>query len=371
MKSDNRNFVPEIDELRALAALVIIFYHGQQLIGAYSAHGGSFDPARDWICSSNPLLTLIIEGHTTVGLFIVMSGYILSMGAIGKQIDYGRFIIARILRIYPIYLLLLSVAMFTTGANISVLIGSLVPLPLAHTVIVSSPFSSMFWAVLVEFQCYLLFPFIIRFSDAAGTRYLFGLIVVMIALRAIAVFGMDANARDLSYWTVLGRLDQFLIGMILARIVVNGDDSQYRYSLMFPIAAILAFLVVWFFNQAGGWPSTDNWKLLWPDIEALTWALFIWSYIAFAQTIRFPGKRFLQLLGLVSYPMYLVHVAIITLTINNGLILGLTGNPHYDAVLTTLVVAVPLSIGMGALLHHIVEKPFLKFRPKYVIHHNK
>lgn len=367
MKSDNRKFVPEIDELRALAALIVIFYHGQQLIGAYLTHDRGFDPARDWIYSDNPFLTLIVEGHTAVGLFIVMSGYILSMGAIGKQIDYGRFVIARILRIYPVYLLFLAAAMFTSGDSISVFFSSLLPLPLAHTMIVSSPFSSMFWAVLVEFQCYLLFPFIIRFSNAAGTRYLFWLIFVMIILRAIAVFGMDANARDLSYWTVMGRLDQFLVGMILARIAVNGGGNQYWRNLLFPAVAALALLVIWLLNQAGGWPSASRWKFLWPDIEALIWALFIWSYISFAQTFRFAGKRLLQLFGLVSYPVYLAHIAIITLTINNDLILTLTGNPHHDALLTTLIVVIPLSAGIGTLLHHVIEKPFLSFRPKYVM----
>lgn len=366
MKSDNRKFIPEIDELRALAALIVIFYHGQQLIGAYLANGGGFDPERDWIYSDNPFVTLIAEGHTAVGLFIVMSGYILSTGAIGKHIDYGRFIIARILRIYPVYLLLLAVAMLTSSAGITVFFSSVLPLPLAHTMIVSSPFSSMFWAVLVEFQCYLLFPFIIHFSNASGTRYLFGLVLVMIALRAIAVFGMDANARDLSYWTVMGRLDQFLIGMILARIAVNGGGNPYWRNLLFPLATALALLVIWLFNQAGGWPSGGRWKILWPDIEAIMWAMFIWSYLSFAQTFRFPGKRFLQLFGLVSYPIYLVHIAIITLTINNGLFLTLTGNPHHDALLTTLIVIIPLSVGIGTLLHHVIEKPFLSFRPKYV-----
>lgn len=366
MRSDNRKFVPEIDEIRALAALLVILYHGFQLVGAFLSHGGHFDPGRDWVFSVNPLVAMIAEGHTAVGLFIVLSGYILSRGAIGNTIHYGHFIAARALRIYPVYILLLAAALLTGGGGIALFFSSVLPLPAAMNGIVASPFSSMFWAVLVEFQCYLVFPFIIRFSNASGTRYLLGLVLAMIAIRVLAVFGAEANARDLSYWTVLGRLDQFVIGIALARLTLDRQDDERLRRNLFPVAIVLVLGLIVLFNRAGGWPSAAWWKILWPDIEALMWAFFIWCYIPASASVATGLKRLLQLFGLISYPVYLVHIVVITLVIARGLTITVTGNPHYDALITTAIVVLPIAAIVGTLLHVFVEKPFLSLRPRYI-----
>ncbi|MBB5278656.1 peptidoglycan/LPS O-acetylase OafA/YrhL [Rhizobium rosettiformans] len=34
--------------------------------------------------------------------------------------------------------------------------------------------------------------------------------------------------------------------------------------------------------------------------------------------------------------------------------------------MTTVLIVIPLSAAMGALLHHFIEKPFLTLRPKYI-----
>ena len=97
--SVNRRYIPEIDQLRAFAALLVLFYHGLQLIGTQLAQGIAFDPSRHWLYPANPVLTIIEEGHSGVSLFIVLSGFILSLGAVGNSVSYGRFLAARILRI--------------------------------------------------------------------------------------------------------------------------------------------------------------------------------------------------------------------------------------------------------------------------------
>ena len=55
----------------------------------------------------NPVISIIEEGYSGVALFIVLSGFILSLGAIGKVIDYRKFLTARVLRIYPMFMVCL------------------------------------------------------------------------------------------------------------------------------------------------------------------------------------------------------------------------------------------------------------------------
>jgi peptidoglycan/LPS O-acetylase OafA/YrhL len=80
-----------------------IVYHAFQLISAKLIHDVPFDPCQDWVISSNPLFALITEGHTAVGLFMVLSRFVLARATIGSEVDYWKFIKNRMLRIYPLF----------------------------------------------------------------------------------------------------------------------------------------------------------------------------------------------------------------------------------------------------------------------------
>src|SRR5438552_1552932 len=184
--SKNRRYIPEIDQLRAMAAILILLYHGLQLFTANA--GIDVDATKYWIYSSNPVIAIIEEGHSAVGLFIVLSGLILSIGVIGNRVAYKEFLISRVLRIYPMLLVCLVLAVNVGSSNLNSILTTVLPL---NTATVSGgipgPFTAMAWAVAVEFQCYLIFPFLIMFANERGSRFLIQLIVVAIALRMLSV----------------------------------------------------------------------------------------------------------------------------------------------------------------------------------------
>jgi len=99
MKSRNIGYLPEVDHLRAFAALLIVFYHGLHLLRSRLLHDQPFDFSH-WVSTENPLLAAIAEGHTAVALFMVLSGFIFTWGAWGHQVRYGAFVVNRVLRIY-------------------------------------------------------------------------------------------------------------------------------------------------------------------------------------------------------------------------------------------------------------------------------
>jgi uncharacterized membrane protein len=133
MQSRNLQYLPAVDHLRALAALLLILYHGQQLITADASVRRGL-PRPDWLFTANPLSALIIEGHTAVGLFMVLSGFIFTYGARGRDIAYWPFLKNRLLRIYPLYLFLIVVEIYAlprtftlTGLHSSLLCLSNLP----------------------------------------------------------------------------------------------------------------------------------------------------------------------------------------------------------------------------------------------------
>jgi peptidoglycan/LPS O-acetylase OafA/YrhL len=361
--SVNRKYIPEVDQLRAFAALLVLVYHCFQLIGARLAHGQDFDPSRFWVHASNPIIAVIEEGHSGVGLFIVLSGFILATGAIGKSVDYRSFLIARILRIYPMLLVCLVAAASVHPVTILNVLTSLLPFNVSGGI--TQAMSGMFWAVAIEFQCYLIFPFLVLFSDERGTKYLLQIIGLAIVLRYLTVLADGANPMDIAYWTVVGRIDQFCIGMILARLYARSNLSQINPFWFLP-AAMAALAMLWIFNQLGGMPLVKLWKVWWPTIEGTMWATFILTYLSAGRCVpAFITVAFTKI-GEISYSVYLLHFAVIFAAIRKSAYVKLTGNGYYDAILTALLVIAPVSILIGWLAYQTIELPFLRLRPRYL-----
>lgn len=363
MRSFNRSYMPEIDHIRAYAALIILLYHGLQLIGSPIIYGRGFDGSIPWPQPINPLMLLIVEGHSAVSLFIVLSGFILSVGVLDKNIDYGRFILARILRVYPLMIVCLMLAVATTGSDLFAFLNSVLPIDPRSQI--SSPFIAMFWAVKVEFQCYLVFPALLWLLSHHGPRALVAIIGLTLVLRVVAVLGADANPRDLSYWTLVGRIDQFVIGMLAASLYKRWGKERIS-AWFFPIAFGLAITMLFVFNRFGGWPNQSPWRVVFPPIEGAVWALVILSYLPAGQVLmRTQVGAILTWLGSISYSAYLLHFVVISAVVNRKWWIELTGRGDWDAIITTLLVVVPVVTVLAVLTYRIIERPFMAMRPRY------
>jgi peptidoglycan/LPS O-acetylase OafA/YrhL len=256
VRSANQRYLYPVDHLRAFAALLVLLYHSSQLITA-NIQRRDFEPARDWLYSRNPVKTLVFEGHTGVALFMVLSGFIFTTGTLGKELDHGRFLVNRLLRIFPMYLVLLFIGVSTAPGSFTLSSFVQVLIPLANfggPVGTGGIWGAMFWAVSVELQFYLVFPLLLRLLHRGGPAALVRLVAAMIVLRAlvrVAQPGVDLNS--LTYYSLVGRLDQFLIGMLAAWVFVR-HRTRVRGGL-FPVAALAMVAALWAFNQLHGLTS--------------------------------------------------------------------------------------------------------------------
>ena len=223
----------------------------------------------------------------------------------------------------------------------------------------------MFWAVAVEFQCYLLFPLLIKWSNTYGSRVLVAIILAAMTLRLALISVGLANPRDLSYSTIAGRLDQFCIGMILARTYSTRARSPL-HALLFIPAISGAIGVIHVFNSFGGWPVMSAWKIVWPTLEGATWALVIITYLSAASYLPRPLTWVATKFGEISYSFYMVHFAVIAAIIKYGTYVRFTGSGNLDSILTTALVAFPIATIMALTTYHLIERPFLRRRPRYI-----
>ncbi len=365
MRSPNLRYLPAVDHVRAYAALLIVFYHGLHVF-AYEARFGKQFGIDHWLQPANPLLAALAEGHTAVALFMVLSGFILTLAALPDGVRWLGFIRNRLLRTYPLFVLLTfaGIAAMPQNFSFSAVTQQLLGLGNEPGTFVAPPFTSLLWTIAVEWQFYLIFPLLVAVLAKGWTRQVAGFIAVLLLLR-LAVVIAGGNAREVSYMQIIGRLDQFLLGMWAAWRWRERPPSPRGGAILAALALLAAILGLWALNASGGWPTTHGWKILMPTVEGAVWAAFVLGYVAWANDARRWWSRAVAWIGEISYSIYLLHFVVIWSLLRSGLVPVWSGRFVVDALLNTLLLALPITLAVSALSYRFVERPFLSLRGTY------
>lgn len=396
----NVAYVEGLDHLRGFVAFLVLFHHGYWV--ALGMHYGPPISWDNWPKLANPLLAPLIEAHVAVTIFFVISGLIFTLVGFDKQLSYAKYMRNRVLRVFPVFLtaLFFGIALFPERFSWDAFMVSLVGLGgLTGSALQLHPVSTSFWTVAIEFQFYLVFPFLVAIYGREGVRPLVWMIALMLALRTVA-FLLGGSIRDVHYWHLIpGRLDTFLIGMLGARIYMRWHDDPRVAKLGEPaplvrdlVAALrerpwacfavgLACLLGWefFANQSGGYPKQAWWKIVAPTWEALCCLALVLGYLAIAPRLRASLKRVFAFFGDLSFSTYICHFMIVGLVIGDplrrelmpGMMLPLhewlPGIPPWlDATLNTLLLVFPAAMLLSLLFFQAVERPFMALRARYV-----
>jgi peptidoglycan/LPS O-acetylase OafA/YrhL len=317
----------------------------------------------------DPLSALVVEGHTGVTLFMVLSGFILTFGADRSALAYGPYLKNRVLRVAPMYLLVLAVGIMSVPAAFSV--SGFVPYLtlLATPPLTFSTFgawSAVLWSVSVEFAFYLLFPFLLSMLQRDGLRALVRVLVLMNALRILAAITNPRTIGQLSYWTIVGRLDQFVLGMVAAWCVRREVLNLTRRTALAIVALGVALVgcALWWFNGHGGFFGSSRWRAVWPPVEGALWAVVVFAYVAATVSATGRAVRWLALPGVVSYSAFLLHYPIVIAVAERHWqwVHGAVPN----AALLTVVIVFPAVAVLATLGYVTVERPFMQRRVRYL-----
>jgi peptidoglycan/LPS O-acetylase OafA/YrhL len=359
MRSSNIIYMPRLDHLRGLAAILVFSYH------LYHHFYHNWKPNPDaWY------MGLIVEGHTGIGLFFVLSGFIFMLIRLNSvEISYWGFMRNRFLRIFPLFLFVFFVAI-SIGRNdfraediLYLFFSNLGLAPTSNSFITGAA-----WSISIEFTFYMIFPFLALAIINKGTWYIPRLLIIILLFKWGAYF-ISENPKHMYYSTLLGRIDQFLIGMLAAIIYIGNQKSKILESSWMPI---LALVLVWagvgamayFFSYQSSLQKSP-WWVIWPTVEALLWATLIVSYLASKINIPNFMNTGMEAIGQVSYSLYLLHALILWLWSNT--IGPVTGTGHFMSDLALNLVLVGLvSFGFAKLSYHTLEEPFLHLRQRYV-----
>lgn len=288
----------DIDGLRAIAVIAVIFYHFE--------------------------FPFFQSGFVGVDAFFVISGYLIS-SIIFKQLSRGEFLFLdfykrRILRIFPALYAVLIVsilcAFFVYDSDTLYLFGKslIATLVLASNFYFTKSVGYFFstgqhfvllhtWSLAVEEQFYLLFPgviFVIFRYFLSKLKFL--IVIAFISSFIICIALSHYGYSKISFYMLPTRAWEFLLGtMLVIRIFPNFSKPLY-FQLLSLLGFIMLIVSTLFLNNSS-YPSYQT------VIPVIATALLIYSGEYSPQTAinKFLGNPVFVFIGKISYSLYLWH----------------------------------------------------------------
>jgi peptidoglycan/LPS O-acetylase OafA/YrhL len=345
-----------LDGIRGLAALYVVVHH--TLLRSFPGYPASTGPF--WV-------EWLIYGHFAVVIFIVLSGFSLSVSPARHGWELGgvpRFAQRRAWRILPPYWAALIFSLLVAWLYVpqpgqpkpdtaSVVVNGL----LVQDVFDASTPNRAFWTIAVEAHLYVMLPLLLLLVRRVNA-------IAMVAAVTVTVVGIGLLAPVLPLANWLLRLTPqfavlFAVGVLAAGIVAAGERRRawpWSWLALATGAPVLA-AIVW---RGSVW-TIDNrfWVAiaLGPAIGCLLAAVAIGRP---APLVRVLDTRPLRRLGSFSYSLYLTHAPIVVI-VNEAFIVGRVpqGVPSF---LVSVAIVVPLTIAFAWLFAAVFEFPFQKYR---------
>ncbi|KRE05836.1 hypothetical protein ASE63_05810 [Bosea sp. Root381] len=342
----------EIQWLRAVAACEVVICHSSLL----TKHFTSSVPIPAWY---QPLSAIGVE------LFFIVSGYVICM-RVGESDGARPFLVARILRLYPMYWIFTCVAVLAYLLNPAWHLNNFTfeLLPMAKSFLIlpqtGFPILGVGWTLEHEMVFYV-FVAVMLLTIGGSNRAKLSLAWLLAGLGAVgAVLGtpphpLIAGAPGADSTALLSHVFSpfmFAFGLgWLARVLEDGRSSKLWIDVLpFILFAIGA---LWLAPEWGRLP------LLRIAIAALVFAGFLACRGRFADT---PLNRLIWQLGDASFSIYLSHWFLLSA---GGKLMGHLDPPDW-LELPVRIVGVGASIAFGLVVFLLIEKPLdrkLRRRP--------
>ena len=301
------NWVPEIDGLRFIAIMSVVFFH---LTGELAVRSGRVIPVEP---RYHGLFALISNGDRGVRLFFVISGMILALPfarhllAQGKRVSLRKYYMRRVTRLEPPYIL--SVILFVTMLAVFFR-GRLPPgygwhvaasLFYLHGLVYSgpSPVNPVTWSLEVEIQFYLLAPLVMQLFRIPGLRLRRAVMATGILALGLAQFQGLSDQRFVL--TIFFYLQYFLAGLLLADIFVL-DLAEMRSSWWWDVAGLAGLIFMFGLGHGQFWPHV-----------LLPFGLVVVCLASMRSLVlrRFVANPWIAVIGGACYSIYLMHFALI------------------------------------------------------------
>ncbi|MBL6080693.1 acyltransferase [Belnapia sp. T18] len=328
MKSDKSLYL-NLEGLRGIAAIAVFFLHAS-------------------INGIQPPVSLP-GSYLAVDLFFVLSGFVIEFafgGRLEGGMSPGRFILARLIRLYPLYivgsiagLLSATIAFFLHAGELNapglfaaaVSALFMLPSPTADQTNVVFVLNTPGWSLFFELFVNTLYVVI---RPLLTFQVLSGIILVSASLLCYATFSAGHGDVGSAWSEFYGGFPRvcfsFFVGVFLFRVAPAArKPSAYAW-----IIAVLPIIVFAIPASGVARPILDIFFVM------LVFPAIIYFAVAH-EPLGLKAKLF-RLLGLISYPLYVIHYPILEMTRRALRLFG--ADPVHQSALLSFGLAVGIAL---------------------------
>ena len=293
----NKPRANEIDLLRFLAALAVVFFH--YAFRGYVAHSSGMP---------YPLLEAAAKyGSYGVELFFLISGFVILMSASGGSLKH--FVISRIVRLYPAFWVcctLTFVVLLMFGTNPPTVLQYLSNMTMLSGFSLVQKFApwpqidGSYWSLVVEMRFYALVAVVLLLRQIHRAEVFLAGWFVTVALFELA--GMD-RLRDV---LIVDYAAYFIAGAMMYQV--------WSHGLSWLRAGVI--LGCWVLSLYESWIALPKWEAnnhVVMDrgiVLSLVTVCFVLMFLVATRRTGWIGRRNWMVLGALTYPLYLVHQSI-------------------------------------------------------------
>ncbi|MBB6004496.1 acyltransferase [Arcicella rosea] len=340
----SKKVINSIQFLRGFAAFVVVFYH----IGGYIKKNFPVDFLGDFFGF----------GFAGVDLFFVISGFIIhftSKQYFGNPSKLKEYLIKRIVRVFPIYWIILTVMFFFSwltsiishrevfGANYP---HNLVSYFQTYLLLPLHPaINAVSWTLSYELFFYFIFSFLII------SKRLWFVPVCILMVSAFNLILIEQSGSKYFKFIFSGYNIEFMLGFLICKFY----DKLKLSSILSLIILILALgiILIWG-NEVSDFDYIK--RIL---VFGLSSGLILISLLNLESNRTVKVPQFSILVGNASYVLYLIHFPMLLLLNKIPLLLGfklsMDGVIFYNYFIVLVILCSSLTI------HRFIEKPISLF----------
>lgn len=360
--STDKPYYPNLNGLRFIAATFVFINHAEVIQGLFK------------LSNAANIRTVTLLGKMGVVIFFVLSGYLITMLLLKEQCETGivnirKFYLRRILRIWPLYFLIIAFALLiapntdffhvpnlesalSSSNFLQVTILFIFILPnLIYSGIGIIPYAAQTWSIGTEEQFYLIWPLLIKYVRNKGFLFISIILGYNLVKLTLSYLQHDSLlARQLlDFWHYFN-IDCMALGALGAWLVFSKKEKILKL-LYNPLVQIFTYLLTMLLLGFG-----VEFRYLHFEIYSFLFVIIIVNLASNKRSIISLENSLLNYLGKISYGIYMYHF--IALVITARLLLSF----HLDNSLIFYLTATLLTVTISSLSYHYFENYFLKLK---------
>jgi peptidoglycan/LPS O-acetylase OafA/YrhL len=370
---EKRVYFKNLNGLRFFAAFAVILHHLEQykFWAKLPSHWGN--------------VTVDAFGHKAVSFFFVLSGFLITYLLLEESKKTGTisikdFYVRRILRIWPVYYLVIIICLFvipfvfdlsyigirTFDEKFTVKVFLLF-LILPNILRVYSPSiagGNQLWSIGVEEQFYIIWPLLVKSFIKRLPTFLFIFIaikfLVTVVLLSTAIYTQNLIvSAGLQLW-ILFKVEQMAIGALGAWVLFTNRQKilYFFYHKLTWYASLLGMVLLLFFH-------TTYW--LYSYLEAVVFFLVILNVSTNPAVKVSLEKPILNKLGNISYGIYMYHTICITICLYTLTYFEIDKTNFILFNILYYIGSSLLTIAVANVSYKYFEKFFLNLKERFMI----